>query len=257
MKQLRIKSYTVVATAFLMLASLPAFSQSDKAWYKPASMPESFKISRDSCVAPSKEAFEACMTRAGWTLIERNKIDASRKECREKYPPSPNNLKNADSYFECMREKGWEDEPVANRELRSLSIKSEEEICQKSEFSEAIKNVPCRIREITIEHLSNSEKVVANNKQLYINFFKAFDEERAKSNQVLRSGTMANKKIYEYRISSLEPKTDENRVALITGQITFGEYNKRRKELDAELQKTAMKINDEVKDFINSPPPKR
>ena len=68
---------------------------------------------------------------------------------------------------------------------------------------------------------------------------------------------MGLKKIYEYRITHYEPKIDENRVALVMSQITFGEYNKRRKELDAEYQKMSMKINDEVKDFINSPPPKR
>lgn len=257
MKQIQLRFPFLAISIVSVFANFSAMGQGDKAWYKPAAMPESYKLSRDGCVTPSREAFEACMNKAGWTLIERNKIDASRKECREKYPPISNNLKNTDAYFECMREKGWEDESVANRELRKLNIKSEEELCQKSEFSDAIKNLPCRVRDITIEHLSNTSKVTNESRQFYIDFFKLFDDGKVKYNQIMRNGSMMHKKIYEYRISVSEPKSDENKVALITGQISFGEYNKRRKELDAEYQKTAMKINDEVKDFISGSPSKR
>lgn len=256
-KLIQVQFHILAIGILSAFANFSAVAQSDKTWYMPAAMPESFKISRDGCVSPSKEAFEACMNRAGWTLIERNKIDASKKQCFEKYPSMPNNSINTDSYFDCMREKGWDLESVANRELRKLNIKSEEELCRKIEFADAIKNVPCRVKNITIEHLSNTNKVTDESRHVYINFFKSFDDERIKSHQILRSGSMGHRKMYEYRISVSEPKTDENRVLLITGQISFGEYNKRRKELDAEYQKIAMKINDEVKEFINAPPPKR
>jgi hypothetical protein len=68
---------------------------------------------------------------------------------------------------------------------------------------------------------------------------------------------MANKKMYEYRTTVSDAKVDDNRINLITGKITIGEYSKKRKELEGEFQQMVNKINEEVKEFINTPPPKR
>jgi hypothetical protein len=244
----------IAAIAIAIPYFSPAIAQSEKVWYKPGAFRESFKLARDGCAAPTRDAFEACMSRAGWTLVDRSKGDESRRDCGEKFPASSANIKTRDLYFECMREKGWEDEPASNRELRKWNIKFEDEVCQKPEFAQAIKNMPCRVREITLEHLSNAEKVTDENKRLYLNFFKILDEEFPKYDQILRNGSMSQKKIYEYRISNINPRTDDNRIALINGQISFGEYNKRRKDMDVEMQKFSLKVEDEIKEFANSPP---
>ena len=251
-------SHKHLAITLIALVSQTAQSQSDMVWYKPAAFPESFKINRDSCMQQNnnKDGYQSCMNRAGWTLVERSKLDAARKECRDSYPPMQNNPKNADAYFGCLRDKGWEEESKVSTEIRRLNIQSDE-ICVKPEYAEIIKNIPCRVREINLEHLSNSSRVVAENKQVYLQFFKEFEDNRALTNQTMRNGSMANKKMYEYRTTVSDAKVDDNRINLITGKITFGEYSKKRKELEGEFQQMVNKINEEVKEFINTPPPKR
>lgn len=243
----------LVAIAFSMYNGANALAQSNKSYYKPAAMPESYKLSFDSCVSSNREAFEACMSRAGWTLVERSRIDASRKECKEKHSPVADNQKAVSDYYACLRDSGWDDEPVSNRYLRDASLKFKEEVCDNPKYSDAIKNIPCLPSGITLEHLANTSKISEDNKQFYLDFFKQQEEYRVKIARIRNDGSMAQKKLSEILSSTIDPKIDDDRVALITGKMTFGEYNKRRKELQAEIQKISNKINDEVKEFINSP----
>ena len=241
-----------------MILSQAVQAQSDKVWYKPAVFPESYKINRDRCMQQSnnQDSYHSCMTRSGWTLVERSKHDAARKECRDLYLPMPDNPKNAEAYFGCLREKGWEDESKVASEIRRLRIQAEQ-ICVKQEYSEIVNNVPCFVREINLEHLSNSNRVSTENKQIYLKFFKEFEDNRALGYQVARNGSMAIKKFVEYLTTVSDAKGDDNKINLITGIITFGEYNKKRKELEGERQQMGNKINEEVKEFINAPIPKR
>ena len=248
------KIFLSTAGICTLFVSAFAFGQSAKVWYKPAQLPESYKLIRDSCLPANKEAFEACMTNAGWTLVERGRIEASRKECREKYSPAADNQKAVGEYYACLRDSGWEDEPISNKQLRDANLKLKEEVCDNPKYSDAIKNIPCLATEITLEHLANAGRISEENKRIYLDFFKQLEDFRTKTTRIRNDGSMAQRKLSEFLISTIDPKVDDDRVALITGKLNFGEYNKRRKEIQSDIQKMSNKINEETKDFINSPP---
>jgi hypothetical protein len=250
------KFFSVMALSLLISQSV--WAQNDRVWYKPAAYPETFKLNRDECnfQTSNRETYEACMNRSGWTLVDRSRVESDRKECREKVPAVKNDPKNTNAYFLCLREKGWDEEPNSVRKLRQLIIQTNE-ICQKPEYAELITSIPCHVRDISLEHLASIEKVTNENKKVFLNYFKELEDVRTKALQALRNGSMANKRTYDFRTGGWDAKIDDNRVNLVTGKITFGEYNKHRKELEAEYQQNINKINDEVKEFIKTPSPKK
>ena len=64
---------------------------------------------------------------------------------------------------------------------------------------------------------------------------------------------MFEKKMYEYRLKTYNPKIQEIRINLITGKINFGEFNKRRKEIVTEASLMSPKFFEEVQAFIKQP----
>ncbi len=240
-----------VASLFLVLSCSLSHAQSDKAWYKPKVFPESFKLDRDGCQSAGK-AFSDCMGAKGWTFVDRSVINNDRKICNEKSGSAPAETRSQ-TYVSCMIEKGWDEVHDTTRQIGILIAKSND-LCKRDEYRDIFTKSPCLSTHISLEHLADMSKISPTEKIAMLAFVKEADAINANIDSQRRIGSLNMRKFYEFRISHQIPKMDENRVNLVTGRITFGEYNKRRKELLAEQLVAGKRINDEVDDFIKQPP---
>jgi hypothetical protein len=243
--------------ALNFLASNNTFAQSDKVWYKPKVYQENFKTDRDSCSAPGQNqtGFNNCMGQRGWTLVDRNIQNADRKFCQDKSSGLDDSEKRA-AYLSCLLEKGWDDENETQYKMRMLS-KEAAEACKLEEFKLFNSKSPCEQKDITLQHLADASFINEQEKVAMLAFVKSADEIERKRLEAFRAGGMVEKKLYEYRLKTSNPKTQENRLSLLTGKINFGEFNKRRKELFTEGSLASQKFSEEVREFSRQPPPTR
>ena len=248
---LTVKTLFLIALNFLALDNL--FAQSDKTWYKPKVYLESFKTDRDSCATPGQNqtGFNTCMGQRGWTLVDRNIHNADRKFCQDKSSAVEESEKRA-SYLSCLIEKGWDEENDAQYKNRMIT-KEFFENCKLEEFKIFISKSPCDQKDITLQHLADASIITEQEKIVMLAYVKSSDEYERKRLEAFRSGGMFEKKMYEYRLKTYNPKIQEIRINLITGKINFGEFNKRRKEIVTESSLMSPKFFEEVQAFIKQP----
>ena len=108
-----------------------------------------------------------------------------------------------------------------------------------------------------MQHLADASFINEQEKVAMLAFVKTADQIERKRLDAFRTGGMVEKKLYEYRLKTSNPKIDEIRLSLLTGKINFGEFNKRRKELSTEASLASQKFSEEVREFSRQPPPTR
>lgn len=232
-------------------------AQADKVWYRPATIPEGFKLDRDACVAANanKNGYTACMVQRGWTLIDAVKINADRRECREKIPPVPGDYKVTGNFYDCLREKGWDDEFESAKRLRINQL-GVQDFCSIEKYADIVKRAPCNSSRILLEHLADDGRVSENDRSAWLEFFNKLGQHNAEYREILRPGPMLYKKAYELHMRSAR-KIDDLRVDVVMGKITIGEYKRARKDIRMDYDAGMVKVNEEVRAFINSPAPSR
>ena len=252
---LTVKTLFFIALNFLAVNNL--FAQADKTWYKPKVYGESFKLDRDSCATPGQNqtGFNNCMGQRGWTLVDRNVHNADRKFCQDKSNVLDDSEKRA-SYLSCLLEKGWDEENDTQYKMRMLS-KESAEICKLEEHKLFNSKSPCEHKDNTLQHLADASFINEQEKVAMYALVKSTDEIERKRLDAFRAGGMLEKKVYEYRLKTYNPKVQDNRLNLLTGKINFGEFNKRRKELFTEGSLASQKFSEEVREFSKQPPPTR
>jgi len=243
--------------ALNFLASNNIFAQSDKVWYKPKVYEESFKIDRDSCATPGQNqiGFNNCIGQRGWTSVDRNIQNADRKFCQDKSSALDDSEKRA-AYLSCLLEKGWDQENDTQYKMRILG-KVFAEACKLEEYKLFNLKAPCEQKDITLQHLADASFINEQEKVAMLAFVKSVDQIERKRLDAFRTGGMLEKKLYEYRLKTSNPKIEEIRLSLLTGKINFGEFNKRRKELFTEASLASQKFSEEVREFSRQPPPTR
>jgi len=248
---------TVFFIAINFFAANNLLAQSDKTWFKPKIYQESFKIDRDSCATPGQNqtGFNNCMGQRGWTSVDRNVLNADRKFCQDKSSSLDDSEKRS-VYLSCLLEKGWDEENETQYKMRLLS-KESAEACKLEEFRLFNSKSPCEHKDITLQHLADNSFINEQEKVSMFALVKNSDAIEQKRLEAFRAGGMLEKKVYEYRLKTYNPKVQENRLNLLTGKINFGEFNKRRKELFTEGSLASQKFSEEVREFSRQPPPTR
>jgi hypothetical protein len=252
---LTVKTIFFIALNFLAVNNL--FAQADKAWFKPKVYAESYKLDRDSCATPgqSQTGYNNCMGQRGWTLVDRNILNADRKFCQDKSSSLDDSEKRS-VYLSCLLEKGWDEENDTQYKTRMLS-REFAEACKLEEHKLFNSKAPCEQKDITLQHLADASFINEQEKIAMLAFVKTADQIERKRLDAFRTGGMLEKKLYEYRLKTSNPKIDEIRLSLLTGKINFGEFNKRRKELATEASLASQKFSEEVREFSRQPPPTR
>ena len=126
-----------------------------------------------------------------------------------------------------------------------------------TELGECHSKAPCEQKDISLQHLADASFINEQEKVAMLAFVKTADQIERKRLDAFRTGGMVEKKLYEYRLKTSNPKIDEIRLSLLTGKINFGEFNKRRKELSTEASLASQKFSEEVREFSRQPPPTR
>lgn len=238
----------ILVNFFLMITTVNA--QSNNSWFKPRAYIESYYVDLDSCKQISSNNIANCLNQRGWTLIDKTVFDNDGKQCREESTAS----KGFDSdgktlYQTCMLNKGWDLQAEADRQLVILN-QEYKKVCEDPKYSELVKKSPCSSALITIEQLADNSKLTPTEKIVYLDFIKSIDTLTQKMDNFRSNGGMFWKKYYQFRITYEIPKVDSNRIDLIQGKTTWGEYNQKRKELDLSNRDKVKQINEEVQAFI-------
>ena len=131
------------------------------------------------------------------------------------------------------------------------------ENCKLEEFRIFISKSPCDQKDISLQHLADSSIISEQEKIVMLAYVKSADESERKRLEAFRTGGMVEKKLYEYRLKTYNPKIQEIRLSLLTGKMNFGEFNKRRKEISTEGNLVSQKFSEEVQAFIKQPSPTR
>lgn len=109
-------------------------------------------------------------------------------------------------------------------------------MCRDSELSEYYKKTACKAPDVTFEQLTDKTNITSSQK---IDLLKQrarvalLDKEQVAA-QALRGS--AGQKIIDVLRNYTDPNNDQNNLELYNGQVTWGEYNKRRKEISVESQ---------------------
>jgi len=115
-------------------------------------------------------------------------------------------------------------------------------LCKSPELVVYFNKTPCSTNDTTTAHLSDQTKITAEEKiainkaaQLFGNLFN-------ESNDILRVRDSKSQQIVKFRETVAIPAQNKARNDLVDGKISWGEYNKRRKEINDRLQAEQRRI---------------
>jgi len=122
---------------------------------------------------------------------------------------------------------------------KKISEKSKA-ICNVQDYSALFSKTPCLASSITLVHLVDNTKVTQEQKILLLKWRADVDESNAEQRTFLQAnGTVADKKVSDFYASN-RATIDQYNLDLYNELITWGEYNKRRKELTEKMD--AMRV---------------
>jgi len=115
-------------------------------------------------------------------------------------------------------------------------------LCESPDLVVYFNKTPCSTNDTTTAHLSDQTKITAEEKialnkaaQLFGNLFN-------ESNDILRVRDSKSQQIVKFRETVAIPAQNKARHDLVDGKISWGEYNKRRKEINDRLQAEQRRI---------------
>lgn len=216
----------------LMLITLLA-SCAQLTWYKSTARPGDFEKDRYDCLQQSQQhvgvaqvnayngyavnkdvtndgLFRSCMNARGWSL--QNK-EATQAQIQQQQSANQYKAQEIKSRFDEIGKLG--DSNCAKPELALYYAKSS-----------------CKANEITFGQIADNTKITANEKVVLLKQRDAVEETQKKWMQVQidEFGTIGRKRV-DLANSTLRPENDKNNLDLYNGKITWGEYNKNRKDI--------------------------
>lgn len=183
-------------------------------WYKSGSSEQEFEMERAQCNA---QAFSL----ANGNLYQMVIIQNQCLQGKGWYLTDPNHLANI------------------NNELsteRANSRKESQERCVSPEFELIYAKTPCFTGDIDFKYMTDDTKITTNQKLIFVRWREAIDSSTQKTiNIEVRLNGNAGKKYANYALSTMKPDNDKNNLDLYNGQITWGQYNSRRKEIYSKV----------------------
>ncbi len=203
-------------------------------WNKPGATVENFNTDRYECMQGSQaQASSAYVGRYGGVA-------------------SSGPVTNDPLYSACMTAKGWtlqrqsDDQVAQNKageaELNSLKAKGEA-ICTNPALAAYYSKTACTADKITFEQLADTTKISPAAKAVFLEQRAASDGINREYADLLRKyGGGAGAKRADLFAGTAKIQNDQNNLALYNGQITWGEYNKRRQQNYADYMAAARNI---------------
>ena len=160
---------------------------------------------------------------------------------------------NEDLFGSCMGAKGWSlknKEAVQNQvaqvnasasaaqaelKQRSAQIASNNMLmCSTPELADYYKKTACKASDVSFEQLADTTKITSAQKAALVKQRErvALGEKEQDALQALRG--QEGQKVIDISRTYTRPQNEQNNLDLYNGKITWGEYNKRRKEIYSE-----------------------
>jgi len=154
-------------------------------------------------------------------------------------------------YSTCMGAKGWslQNKEIVMAQAAQNQAKNEDlrrqndqitanamATCNKEELKEYYKKTACRTSEISFEQIADTTKITEMQKAALVKQRQEVALIEKKQDVLQRQRGAAGQKIISIAKNYLRPENEKNNLDLYSGKITWGDYNKRRKEIYIETQ---------------------
>lgn len=158
--------------------------------------------------------FTTCMNARGWSLqnAERNKEDTARQQAE--FNQKKANFQAGGARF--------------GERMKA--------ICEKNEYAPLYLKTPCKSSDINFEQITDSSKISRAQKILLPKWRTEVDELYKERNQFARENGWAFDREWADYLDASNSEVDKYNLELFGGSITWGEYNQKRKDLDARIQ---------------------
>lgn len=161
-------------------------------------------------VATNDMLFSTCMGSKGWSLQNKEAVMAQAAQ---------NQVKNEEL-------KRQNDQIIANAMA----------MCNKDELKEYYKKTACRAPDISFEQIADTTKITEAQKTALVKQRQEVAMIEREQDALQRQRGEPGLKIISISNNFLRPENEKNNLDLYNGKITWGEYNKRRKEIYIESQ---------------------
>ena len=172
-------------------------------------------------------------------------FDMERAQCNAQAFSLPNGnlLQISIIQDQCLRGKGWY--PVDPKQLTDVNNVSNQlseerqkfkrksdELCASVEFAPIYAKTPCYASNVDFKQMADDSKIIQSQKEIFLKWREEIDAAlRENVNIELRLNGNAGKKYSNYTLTTQKAESDKNNVDLYNGQITWGQYNSRRKDI--------------------------
>ena len=200
-------------------------------WFKPNAGNGEFERDRYDCLQQSQQRVGAAQVNA--------------------YAGSAVNtvVTNEKLFSSCMGARGWrfQNKEVAQNQMAQVSANQDslkqrfEQVganivlmCGSAELSEYYKKTACKAPDISFEHIADSTKITSAQKAALVKQRERVALGEKEQDEIQAQRGAAGQKIIDVAMNFSRPENEKNNLDLYNGKITWGEYNKRRKEIYLE-----------------------
>ena len=201
-------------------------------WVKPGAGTAEFSQARYTCLQQSQQGassayvnryggaaasgvvtndglFSACMNAAGWSLQDQKAMQPVQQQQQTQFASGKSRL-----------------------EQISADIKG---MCTNPAFQPYYAKSPCSSNDFSLSSMTDKSKITSTEKVAIEAAASAYDKLNTEANDILRQGGAADKVYVQYMEQTVIPASAKNRLDVYEGKITWGDYNKRRKEINDAL----------------------
>lgn len=233
---MRKKLVTIAGLFTLMLAGCA----NNNLWVKPGASAAEFTQARYTCLQQSQQGsssayvnrsygvassgavtndaiFTACMNASGWNLQNAEVAQASQQQQQSQIA------------------KGQAKLDQIGQEIKAA--------CSNPEYQIYFAKSPCSTNEITLSQMSDKTKITAAEKVVLEKALSKTDKLIKEGQAIMQSGgSQKDKEMVNYMQTLQTPAAEKNRLDLFDGKITWGEYNRKRKEINEAYQSAKRRI---------------
>ncbi len=217
----------------VMVAVLSMAGCAQNLWVKPNASQGEFERDRYACLQQAQQRVGAAQVNAyGGSAV--------------------NTIATNDALFStCMGSRGWSlqskeavQAQAIQNQARMSDLKQQFDrlndtataMCSKEELKEYYKKTACKAPDVSFEQIADTSKITAAQKAALVKQREnvaLIEKERAVIQK--QAGPSGNKAL-DISTNFVQPENERNNLDLYNGKITWGEYNKRRKEIFVEAQ---------------------
>ena len=147
-------------------------------------------------------------------------------------------------FSSCMNSKGWSLENAQNKAKNDNMMQQVNQVkakilamCDKNELKEYYKKTTCGADDISFEQITDTTKITAAQKTALLKQREEVASLEKELDALIIQGGEKGKKIINIETSFSRPENEKNNLDLYNEKITWGDYNKRRKEIYIETRK--------------------